>query len=275
MFFFKGPTTKPKPIASKENVKTRPSNKFGKFSDKANLKIHTCCCCCLRMASYFSHTSSRESNNHLEWKQTGTVGGWIWNQRKNTPSFVKYLPWISWKTGCLRTSQWILDDFGNLPLPRSQKNTKALSCLDGLGSWASPKRDKIKQISGKRHNHHHPTKQKRQRYVILQIDRRNFNFPFPSVKFENMHFQMFRFRFFRFFHDICRKKYSFTKRSHHFIATQPLSFTRAAPPATSGSYQFVIPSEGSTIFRASGSTCTDPWGGFQVIQLMTLKKSPS
>ena len=84
---------------------------------------------------------------------------------------------------------------------------------------------------------------------------------------------MFRFRFFRFFYDIFWKKYSSTKRSHHFIATNIFLSHGAAPPATSGSCQFVIPSEGSTIFLASGSTCTDPWGWFQVIQLMTPEKN--
>ena len=45
-----------------------------------------------------------------------------------------------------------------------------------------------------------------------------------------------------------RKKNSFTKLPHHFLTTLP---------PTLGSYKFEAVRD--TIFRASGSTCTDPW----------------
>ncbi len=106
---------------------------------------------------------------------------------------------------------------------------------------------------GERYNHHHPTQK--------AATKTNSKMPMSHSCL------MFRFRW-RFFNDT-KKKNSFTKLPHHFLTTLP---------PTLGSYKFEALRD--TIFRASGSTCTDPWVAssveidgkfrFQVIQAVTL-----
>lgn len=160
------------------------------------------------MASYFSHTSSRETTNHLEWKQTGTVGGWIWDQRKTHLHLSNICRGYLEKLDAfeLRSGFWMI--LGISPYQEAKKHQgfmmswwfRVLSFTVGTRSNKSA-RD-ITIIT-------QPNRSE-ENTVILQIDRRNFQLLIPPVKFENVHFQMFRFRFFRFFYDICWKKYSFT-----------------------------------------------------------------
>ena len=195
-FVQRSKSTKPKPKRIKRKCQRGLPTSLASFPTKQISRSTPAAVAVSEWLHIFHIPHQQRQLNHLEWKQTGTVGGWIWDQRKTHLHLSNICRGYLEKLDAfeLRSGFWMI--LGISPYQEAKKHQgfmmswwfRVLSFTVGTRSNKSA-RD-ITIIT-------QPNRSE-ENTVILQIDRRNFQLLIPPVKFENVHFQMFSFRFFDF-----------------------------------------------------------------------------